>query len=137
MGPFVSILIVAVLILVLLLARKKSGSRNERPNKRPGPAAKAPPSTQFHAVSIKFVSSACDAARAMDGKRFLSGAAPRLPLAECDVLECKCRFVHFKDRRTGDDRRNPFGQSIAGDTGEHPEEQRAARDRRDEPPDVF
>jgi hypothetical protein len=37
----------------------------------------------------------------MSGKRFLSGAAPKIPLPGCDVLDCKCRFIHHKDRREG------------------------------------
>jgi hypothetical protein len=66
----------------------------------------------------------------MSGKRFLSGAAPRIPLPECDVLECKCRFVHHEDRREGDDRRNPFDQGIATKLGNRSKDLRTDDERR-------
>ena len=71
----------------------------------------------------------------MTDKRYLSGAAPKLPLPNCTNLECKCRFVHHKDRREGEDRRNPFGQSIASTTGTYKKEQRQGEDRRSDPND--
>jgi hypothetical protein len=40
------------------------------------------------------------------GRRYLSAEAPKLPLPACDVRSCHCRFVHFEDRRDGDDRRH-------------------------------
>jgi hypothetical protein len=67
----------------------------------------------------------------MQGRRFLSSAAPRIPLPDCDVMECKCRFAHHEDRRKGDDRRNPWGQGFgSGSTGTYKNEQRKGRDRR-------
>ena len=67
----------------------------------------------------------------MEGRRFLSTAAPLLPLPECEVLDCKCRFVHHKDRRASKDRRSPFGPSgFGGATGKHQQEQRHSTDRR-------
>ena len=62
---------------------------------------------RYHAVSIKYDVDACAAAKAMSGRRFLSSAAPRLPLPDCDATECNCRFAHHKDRRSGTDRRSP------------------------------
>ena len=87
----------------------------------------------YHAVSITFEQHACDAAKAMSGRRFLANAAPRLPLTECNVLECRCKFTHHQDRRANKDRRSPFvaaGQGI-GATGSHVQERRAQNDRRD------
>ncbi|MFQ5982474.1 MAG: hypothetical protein ACE5KS_03775, partial [Woeseiaceae bacterium] len=118
---------VVVLALIIFLVRRKKPVSQERPAaERPASAA---PSSEFHAVSIKFASSACSAAKALEGKRFLSGAAPRIPLPDCDVLECKCRFIHHEDRRDGEDRRDPFTPSI-GDTGVHPQERRKQSERR-------
>ena len=131
-----SIVAVIILILLFLLYRRTQATTTKRPPlpSRPG---KAKPDSQFHAVSLKFPASACDAAKAMEGKRFLSSAAPRIPLAECDSLECKCRFIHHKDRRESDDRRNPYRATIAGDTGEHKREQRHRGERRGDDPDDF
>ncbi len=59
------IIVIVVLILILLLAFRGQSTGNNRPTgSRPG---QAKPSTHFHAVSIKFVSSACEAAKAMEG----------------------------------------------------------------------
>lgn len=129
---------VLALILVLPLAiwfflrrRNASNTRDTKPVARSGSSNSA-----YHAVSIKFPGSACKAARDMKGRRFLSTAAPRLPLRGCEMLECNCRFVHHKDRRAGSDRRSPFAPSgFGGGTGAHEEEQRGAKDRRADPDD--
>lgn len=128
-----SLLALVVLIGVLVYVRRKPAAPAERPpSSRPAvPGA----TTAFHAVSIKLGPNACAAAKSMADKRYLSGAAPKLPLPNCTNLECKCRFVHHKDRREGEDRRNPFGQSIASTTGTYKTEQRQGDDRRSDPND--
>jgi hypothetical protein len=124
----IGILILAVIFFVV--RSKGSESKPQSPTARP---VKATATSEFHAVSIKFASSACSAAKSLDGKRFLSSAAPRIPLADCDVLECKCRFVHHSDRREGDDRRDAYSAGIAGETGKHPQEKRRRPERREDP----
>jgi hypothetical protein len=133
MAVTLSLLALIVLVGALVYVRRKSGGPAERPPlERPAaPGA----TTAFHAVSIKLGPNACEAAQSMADNRFLSGAAPRLPLPNCKNLECKCRFVHHKDRREGEDRRSPFGQSMASTTGTHLKEQRQAEDRRRDPGD--
>ena len=61
----------------------------------------------FHAGSIAraFDGSACNAAKACEGERFLSTEAPMLPLKGCDAAQCRCRYVHHDDRRAGPRRR--------------------------------
>jgi hypothetical protein len=121
--------ILVALLLIWLLVRRRNASGSEQPQSAAPPVGHK--STEFHAVSIRFESNACKAAREMEGRRFLSTAAPRLPLPECDVLECNCRFMHHKDRRAGRDRRSPFGPGgIGGGTGRYEQEQRKGRDRR-------
>lgn len=129
MDVIMSLVAVAALIVLFFFVRKKASQDNVRPDERRDPAATG--STRFHAVSIKVGPNACEAAREMQGRRFLSSAAPRIPLPDCDVMECKCRFAHHEDRRKGDDRRNPWGQGFGtGSTGAYPSEQRKGRDRR-------
>jgi hypothetical protein len=71
------------------------------------------------------------AAREIDGRRFLATAAPRLPLPDCNALECNCRFIHHEDRRSGKERRSPFGPGgFGGGTGSFKTEQRQGGDRR-------
>ncbi|MDH3576891.1 MAG: hypothetical protein OEO71_03605 [Gammaproteobacteria bacterium] len=85
----------------------------------------------FHAVSLKYSSNACDAAKSMTGRRFLASAAPRLPLPDCDALECRCGFAHHADRRSGTDRRNPYSSiHYGGGTATVKAERRNRKDRR-------
>jgi hypothetical protein len=122
-------IILVVLLLVWLFIRRRQAAKASTEVK---PATRTrKKDTAFHAVSIKVSSNACQAAQDLEGRRFLSTAAPRLPLPECNVLECNCRFVHHEDRRTGKDRRSPFGPGgIGGNTGKYAQEQRHGRDRR-------
>lgn len=62
----------------------------------------------YHSVVIAPGEKCCATVRALTGVRFLGQEAPLLPLAKCDAGECRCRYVHFEDRRE-DDRRNPYG----------------------------
>ena len=127
--PLTLLGIVAVLLVVWLYLRR----RRQRSSAQASAVPKDAGTTQYHAVSIKFEAIACEAAKAMSGRRFLASAAPRLPLPECDVLECRCRFTHHKDRRSGKDRRSPFGAgSFGGGTGAHEKERRENVGRREE-----
>jgi len=126
----VTLALLALVILVgaFVYLRRKPG----RPAERPALARPAVPgaTSAFHAVSIKLGPNPCESARNMADKRFLSGAAPRLPLPDCTNRECKCRFVHHKDRRESEDRRSPFGQGMTVNTGSFLKEQRQGADRR-------
>jgi len=118
------LLILTVTWLVLRIRRNKAAEKAEsRPSIKD--------SGQFHAVAIKYSENACDAAKAMTGRRFLSSAPPRLPLPECDFLDCRCQFAHYDDRRAPSDRRSPFATAgVAGATGSFEQERREKTDRR-------
>jgi len=123
-----------LLVLALVLSVTWLVMRVRRGKKEVQDAAvvKKPDETSlFHAVSIKYSSSACNAAKAMTGRRFLASAAPRLPLPECDALECRCGFAHHADRRSGEDRRSPFNTGrFVGGTDALLAERRERGDRR-------
>ncbi len=120
---------IALVLLIVWLYLRRRGRGIEQAPQETAPGRTE--STAYHAVSIKFESNACEAAKAMGGRRFLSNAAPRLPLPDCDVLECNCRFVHHKDRRSGKDRRSPFAAAgFSGGTGSYEKERRESADRR-------
>lgn len=136
----IAIVIIALIVITSLLFVLKSRETNIEkagPGERPKPAAPQPLAdmSAYHAVSIKYMSSACPTAKSMDGKRFLATAAPRLPLPDCDVLKCRCKFVHHKDRRSSEDRRNPYQGPLAqSTTGNFQVDQRLSDERRDKPP---
>ena len=125
--PLMALLLVLLLAIWLFIrSRRPAESKDEQPAAR-----SSQPNTAYHAVSIKFPSNACNAAKDMEGRRFLSSAAPKLPLAGCPNLDCSCRFVHHKDRRAGKERRSPFGPSgLGGGTGKYEQELREGKDRR-------
>jgi len=128
MNPVVIFLILVLLVALWWLIRKRREgiSETHAPQRRTRSS-----NTQFHAVSIKYSGKACKAAMEMSGRRFLATAAPRLPLPECDILGCNCRFAHHDDRRSHKDRRSPFGPGgAAGSTGSFSQEQRSGTDRR-------
>ena len=125
--PLTALLLVLLLLVWLFIRRRAAAkSENSAPALRSSSA-----NTAYHAVSIKFSSNACKAAKDLEGRRFLSTAAPRLPLPGCETLNCSCRFAHHKDRRAGKDRRSPFAASgYGGGTGSYKKELREGDDRR-------
>ena len=129
-----SIIAIVVLLAALILMRRTQKSIGDRPDSKnvsKAPARKVK-NTKFHAVSIRLGSNACTVAKEIQGERFLATEAPQFPLTGCDVSDCKCRFVHYSDRRANDDRRNPYRGSMGISTGNLKQEQRTGRDRRDD-----
>jgi hypothetical protein len=60
------------------------------------------PANPWNAVSIVCTSASCAAAQALKGRRFLSAAAPRLPLSDCTSADaCRCVYRKHPDRRAG------------------------------------
>lgn len=119
-------LLLSIAWLIIRVRQGKSGETSKKTSKL------AQEKRAFHAVSISIEQSGCAAAKAMTGRRFLSNAAPQLPLPECDALECRCIFTHHADRRDRKDRRSPFATAGygTGTTGSHERERRARQDRR-------
>ena len=136
MGATIGIFLIVILIALIVMAQRNKATTNKR-SPLPGRHDPAKTGSQFHAVSLQSSGSACEAATAMEGKRFLAGAAPRIPLPECDVPKCKCRFIHHQDRRDSAERRGSHSQSRIGDTGRHGKERRLRGDRRDDDPEDF
>lgn len=87
----VGVLLILVLLACLSFARRGKAVRVVSA-KRERPKA-------FHAVSIRTAANPCSAAKAAEGKRFLSTEAPSIPLPACDCSTCACVYAHFDDRR--------------------------------------
>tara|TARA_R110002049_G_scaffold108853_1_gene257378 strand:+ start:1009 stop:1452 length:444 start_codon:yes stop_codon:yes gene_type:complete len=63
----------------------------------------------YRGTAIVFDEGACDAAKALQNKRFLVSErdTPMLPLPACDAASCNCKYKHYDDRREDDhDRRH-------------------------------
>lgn len=128
MDPVVMLLALLVLLVIWLYIRSRRNTASAK-SATARPAAKK--STEFHAVSIQFSASACYAAKALSGQRFLASEAPVIPLPECDAASCDCHFAHHPDRRARKDRRSPFATAISTDgTGRFQTERRDRTDRR-------
>lgn len=96
------------------------------------PARSVQTASPFRAVSVRIGSDSCGAARLLSDNRFLGNEAPGLPLAECDVDQCQCRYEHHADRRDVAGRRFPYTR-LGGMGGDAlGEERRSTRDRREE-----
>ncbi|MBV9726325.1 MAG: hypothetical protein JO299_14285 [Gammaproteobacteria bacterium] len=86
------------------------------------------PTSRWSAVSIVPASTGCEAARALKAQRFLSTAAPRIPLAECTApASCQCVYRKYADRRAGLRRAEDSGMRRTSGSGP---ERRAGRGRR-------
>ena len=116
---FVSAIIIVAGAAYWLMAR-----RREQPG-RPQRAAK--PAGRFGAVEIRTRHGACDAARALQGHRYLGKDAPALPLPACTAAKCSCSFGKLSDRRADGRRLEHGGLSAAMFLAKN---RRAKRDRR-------
>ena len=107
------VLLLALLLAIawLILIRRRGEPAESRPKSSLRPKADT---KEYHSVSIILSENACAAAEKLSGSRILATTAPKLPLPECDVPECTCRFEHHRDRRVGRDRRDPFSPGIIG-----------------------
>jgi hypothetical protein len=122
--------IVALIIAVAVFLRMRSRASHAEDAAQAASDGSANKLLDFHAVSIRPGNNACKAARSIEGQRFLSSNAPRVPLPGCDASDCSCRFSHHPDRRTGDDRRTPYPPAVGLDPGSIGNDQRAEADRR-------
>ena len=136
MGKFLlGVAVIAVIMVLVYRHRQGTPStprrgRNVAGKKIPTGARDEPGAVvgkPYAAVSIKTRLGACNAAITAQDKVFLSTAAPPLPLPECDVEECACRYVFYDDRRQ-EERRSPYGASYGAQNRDG--ERRASEDRR-------
>jgi hypothetical protein len=106
-------ILIAILGAVGVLAAAIHWWSRRRPQLRHVPARTTRAAERFAAVEIRRRTGACEAARALDGRRFLANQSPALPLAGCTKARCDCRFEKLSDRRTDDRRWQHDGLSAA------------------------
>jgi hypothetical protein len=91
--------------------------------------AKANSKNPYHCVTVRCRPDGCDAAKRISGKRYLSKDAPLIPLRTCSAKVCHCKYEHFEDRRR-EDRRTPYGHTVAHPPAHVAMERRRGVDRR-------
>ena len=102
----IALAIVAVAIVFLLSRRSVKSARSKRSKRTLSTAGrKERSSTQWRAVKIVPDLFCCDAVGELSGQVYLSTESPRLPLEGCSEKDCRCRYMHLEDRRSGGDRR--------------------------------
>jgi hypothetical protein len=93
-----AVMIVGILAVRQLLFPGRGTSQYSRElERRTGFGASDP----FHAVSILPAEESCPAVESIKVQRFLSEDAPGLPLAGCGAVNCRCKYIHYADRRSG------------------------------------
>ena len=119
-------------------SKKKAVTKSARPRqiKQKSPEQKQTPAPKgatgdFSSVTIKTKLEACNAAIALKDQVFLAREAPSLPLAECDAVNCACRYSYLDDRRQ-EDRRTPYGVKHGAVVGGTEGNRRDPGDRRQE-----
>ena len=131
---FVLLLVIAV--LYLLVRRGRASSQVDTPvvpNRRKVAAPTDPDDGLYAAVAIDFQHDCCVSAKALGGTRFLRNETPTLPLADCTQLNCRCRYVHYEDRRVDEnDRRIPHSLQSDLYVANGERERRSESGRRDE-----
>ncbi len=107
----IALAIVAVAIVFLLSRRSVKSARSKRSKRTLSTAGrKERSSTQWRAVKIVPDLFCCDAVGELSGQVYLSTESPRLPLEGCSEKDCRCRYMHLEDRRSGGDRRIELGE---------------------------
>lgn len=105
---FVAIFAAAAVLVVTNLAAKgnsrKKASKSLSSERTPGEDA-----SRWRAVKIVPGLMSCKAAAEYTDQVFLARSAPRLPLADCTENNCRCKYIHLDDRRSGGDRRVELG----------------------------
>jgi hypothetical protein len=119
--------VLLLLTVAWLIVRVRQNKADTKAESRPEPKK----NSGYQAVAIKYSENSCNAAKAMTGRRFLVREAPRLPLADCDYGDCRCKFAHHDDRREKTERRDPFAHSgVTDGTGTYLQDRRERRVRR-------
>ena len=89
---FILLLGIAYWVLKPSKRHKTKTARHKRPARQSG---------KYHAVSINPGSCGCTAVKAFGDKRFLTArTVPSLPLPECNLATCTCRYARHEDRRS-------------------------------------
>ena len=103
----------AVIALLFFASRSQSNrrARKKRIKKSTSPERAAEREiSRWRAVRIEPGLICCESATELADQVFLASESPHLPLDGCTESNCRCRYQHLDDRRSGDDRRVDLGE---------------------------
>lgn len=106
------VVIALISLIGIVVAMQRLLGRSQTPNGSPSNARGARNSSRvkaYPAVGIRYNLLACRAVQKYYDQRFLARDAPTLPVPGCTVRPCPCRYVHYSDRRAGEERRAQYG----------------------------
>ena len=107
--PIVLVLLVVLFFKVRLSTSDSAKTTRSKQGRKSKPSHKnISDKLPFGAVSIEFSGETCPAVRKLEGQKFLEMEAPITPLSECTFSKCRCRYVHYNDRRGPEERRDPL-----------------------------
>ncbi len=105
---FAAIIAAAVVLVVSNLVnrgnRQKKSAKSQSDNQ-----LKKPPANRWRAVKIAPGLISCEAVAKHADRVFLASKAPQVPLNGCSEKQCRCKYIHMDDRRSGGDRRVELG----------------------------
>lgn len=132
MSTYLMLFAIAILIVAMVMTLLKYSGRRERQSAPPAArrgATSVRQRTRWRAVKIAPGLMACDAVQKLGDRVFLASESPHLPLGNCALGDCNCRYVHLDDRRSGGDRRIDLG-SLGSYLPNNRSERRQRADRR-------
>ena len=98
------LIILAIIIAAFWLFRRFFPARH-KPHLSSPNAYGAHHEGPYQAASIHAYEGACEAAKDLQGKGYLCGEAPAIPLDNCSAGMCHCVYRHHDDRRSGENDR--------------------------------
>ena len=105
----IAVMLIAAVFLLSYLFRKEARQRQSE-NRQSATAAADQLTTQWRAVKIVPGLISCSAVQKLAYGKYLANDSPSLPLENCSQKECRCKYVHLDDRRSGGDRRVELGE---------------------------
>ncbi len=94
-----------VILFWLIRSHQPKGKKRVSTTRRP-----AQQYSRYRAVAIKAGACSCTAVKQIKGMRYLTSTeVPNIPLPDCDLATCSCRYLHYEDRRIpGNNRRAAY-----------------------------
>ncbi len=122
----------AIAATIILVRGRPTANKHAAPVKQQTgrPVIARPIPRSYPGVAIRPHPTACDAAWAQKGKRYLTNEVPVLPLKGCDRTTCQCEYAEYSDRRDGKARRATYVTATGLDTDVSDDQRETGFDRR-------